>query len=105
MGEKIQNKVNAIEEIKELLANRKDELAKRYGVEEIGIFGSYVHGGQGKSSDVDILVEFRKPIGFFKFLELEGYLGEILGNKVDLVTKEALKPHIGKHIMEEVSYM
>jgi uncharacterized protein len=100
-----QNNANTIKEIKELLAGQKDELAKKYKVKEIGVFGSYVRGEQGRSSDVDILVEFREPVGLFKFMELEEYLGKILRKKVDLVTKEALKPHIGKNIMKEVSYL
>ncbi|HDI23863.1 MAG TPA: nucleotidyltransferase, partial [Thermoplasmatales archaeon] len=50
----------------------------------------------------DILVEFEKPLGFFKFLELEECLSKLIGRKVDLVSKKALKPHIGKHILEEV---
>ena len=94
-----------LKEIKKVLAARKGELAKKYGVKEIGVFGSYVRGEQGERSDVDILVEFREPIGLFKFMELEEYLGYILGRKVDLVTKEALKPYIGKRILEEVSYL
>ena len=48
------------------------------------------------SSDIDILVEFRNPVGFFKFLELEERLSEWLGADVDLVTKGALKPHMGR---------
>jgi len=94
-----------IKEIKKILADNRDELARKYGVKEIGIFGSYVRREQKDRSDVDILVEFCEPIGLFKFMELEEYLGKILGKKVDLVTREALKPHIGKHILEEVSYL
>lgn len=100
-----QKQVATIEEIKEILADHKDDLAKKYGVKEIGIFGSYVRGEQKRSSDVDILVEFSEPIGLFKFLELEEFVGKLLGKKVDLVTRGALKPHIGKHILEEVSYI
>jgi len=54
---------------------------------------------------VDILVEFNKPIGFFKFIELEDYLSNILGQDVDLVSKKALKPRIGKHILEEAVFL
>ena len=55
-----------------------------------------------EDSDIDILVEFEKPIGLFKFLELEEHLSQLLGRKVDLVSKNALKPHIGKYILDEV---
>jgi predicted nucleotidyltransferase len=94
-----------INEIIELLAKRKDELREKYGVVEIGIFGSYVRGEQRKKSDIDLLIEFQRPIGMLKFIEMEDYLGEILGRKVDLVTRGALKPHIGKRILEEVRYL
>jgi len=84
------------------LRDMKDRLAQQYGVKEIGIFGSAVRGEASDQSDVDVLVEFSRPIGFFKFLELEEYLGSRLGRKVDLVSKKALKPRIGAHILEEV---
>lgn len=84
------------------LKRLKPELQARYFVEEIGLFGSVLRGEQKKSSDIDILVEFSKPIGFFKFLELEEYLGTVLGAKVDLVSKKALKPRIGQQILNEV---
>lgn len=90
------------EEILKTLAALKPELQSRYKVKEIGVFGSFVRGEQGEASDVDILVEFEKPIGFFKFLNLEEYLANQLGLKVDLVSKKALKPVIGQHILEEV---
>jgi predicted nucleotidyltransferase len=96
--------MNTIEEIKEILARHKDELRKSYKVKEIGVFGSYVRGQQKEKSDVDILVEFEEVPGLFKFVELENHLADILGIKVDLVMKSALKPVIGKHILREVVY-
>jgi len=92
----------SLDEIKEIIKKHKDELKEKYSVKEIGIFGSFVRGEAKEDSDVDILVEFEKPIGFFKFLELEEYLSNLIGREVDLVSKKALKPHIGKHILEEV---
>ena len=90
------------EEIKSILNEHKKELEEKYGVKEIGIFGSFVRGEVRGGSDIDILVEFERPIGLFKFLELEEYLSALLGVKVDLVSKKALKPHIGEHILKEV---
>ena len=84
------------------LKRLKPELQARYFVKDIGLFGSVLRGEQKVSSDIDILVEFSKPIGFFKFLELEEYLGAVLGAKVDLVSRKALKPRIGKQILNEV---
>ncbi len=91
--------------IRGILGENKKYLQKKYCVRKIGVFGSYVRGEQNKNSDIDILVEFSKPIGFFKFLELEEYLGNLLGIKVDLVSKKALKPRIGEYIMREVIFV
>lgn len=92
-------------EIKKVLKKNETFLKEEFKVKEIGIFGSYVRGEQKKKSDLDILVEFRKPIGLFEFMDMEEYLAKILGIKVDLVSKKALKPRIGKHILEEVIYI
>ena len=56
--------MKALEEIKELIKKNKDKLREQYGLKEIGIFGSYVRGEQGEESDIDILIELEKPIGF-----------------------------------------
>lgn len=77
------------------------EVFKKYKVKKIGLFGSYVRNEQCKNSDVDILVEFSKPVGL-KFFTLENYLSEMLGVKVELVTKGALKPMFRENILKEV---
>ena len=92
------------EEMLEILKREMPKLKKHFKVIKIGMFGSYVRGEQTEKSDADILVEFSDPIGFFKFIELEDYLSEILGVKVDLVTTDALKPLIKPYIMEETIY-
>jgi hypothetical protein len=94
--------MKTFEEIKEILKKQKPFLMERYGVKEIGIFGSHAKGEQKDKSDLDILVEFGKSIGFFEFLELEEYLENTIGVKVELVTKRALKPKIGEYILSEV---
>jgi len=96
--------MKTLEEIKARLEHLKPVLREKFEVETIGIFGSYTRGEQGKKSDVDILVEFSEDaeIGFFRFLDLEEFLSRELGVKVDLVTKDALKPYIGKRILQEV---
>ncbi len=90
-----------LEEIKGMLASRKELLTERYFVKEISIFGSFVREENTASSDIDILVDFYRPISLFSFLDLENYLNELLGIRVDLVSKKSLKPFIGKRIMEE----
>jgi len=77
------------------------ELEKQYNVKTIGLFGSALRGDQSSKSDIDVLVEFHNPVGFFKFLELEEFLSEKLGGKVDLVSKKALKPEIGRILLAE----
>ncbi|MDK2371812.1 MAG: nucleotidyltransferase family protein [Candidatus Korarchaeota archaeon] len=94
--------VRSLDEIRTILKKHESELREKYGVKRIGIFGSIVRGEAGEESDVDILVEFERPIGLLKFLELEEYMSNLIGMKVDLVSKKALKPHIGKYILEEV---
>ncbi len=77
------------------------EISRRFQVKSLLLFGSYVQGRQRKKSDLDILVEFSEPPSFFEFLALERHLSGLLGVKVDLVMKEALKPSIGKHVLAE----
>jgi uncharacterized protein len=93
-----------VDEIKRKLAQCKPELKSGFQVKAIGIFGSYIRNEQNKNSDLDILVEFEEEPGLFKFMELENYLKTILRVKVDLVMKNALKPQIGRHILNEVVY-
>ena len=95
--------MSELEKIKRKLREHKPELKERYNVEEIGIFGSYVHGDQAESSDIDILVEFSEPIGW-KIIDLKEELEKLLDRPVDLVTKDALKPRLKTQIMEDVVY-
>jgi len=91
-----------VEGVKRVFLQHKAELREKFKVKTIGVFGSYVRGEQKRNSDVDVLVEFEEPVGLFEFIKLENYLSDLLGVKVDLVSKKALKPHIGEHIMQEV---
>lgn len=90
-----------LEEIKSILIEQKETLRQNYNIKSISIFGSYAKGKQKPTSDIDILVEFEKPISLLKFIELENYLSNILGIKVDLVVKKALKPHIKEYVLKE----
>jgi len=80
-------------------------LKDKYKIRTLALFGSYVRGAQKKKSDVDILVEFDEPVGLFKFMALERELSAIIGKKVDLVMKTALKPRIGEYILREAIYI
>lgn len=91
-----------IDIVKAKLQEQKPLLAEKFKVKEIGIFGSFVRGEQSEGSEIDILVEFSEPIGFFAFIDLEDHLSEILDAQVDLVSRKALKPNIGKNILREL---
>lgn len=94
-----------LQDIEAKLKENKDLLNKRFNVKEVGIFGSFVRGEQKETSDLDILVEFERSVSLFEIVRLERFLSELLGEKVDLVMKNSLKPRIGKHILREVVYV
>ncbi|NEQ66242.1 MAG: nucleotidyltransferase family protein [Symploca sp. SIO2D2] len=97
--------MKTLEEIKQWLLQHKSLLQEKYQVRELGIFGSYVRKEQTEASDVDILVEFSQTPSLLKFVNLENYLSDNLGIKVDLVHKAGLKPRIGERILAEVVYL
>ena len=73
------------------------------GVKRLGLFGSFVRGQQNAESDVDLLVEFEPSEKTFdNFIQLAFLLEDVLQRRVELVTPEALSPHIGPHILKEV---
>ena len=83
-----------------LLKSHKRQL-KKFGVRSISIFGSIARNQARKRSDVDLLVDFNRPIGLFEFARLKMYLEELLGRKVDLVTPEALRKELREVILKE----
>ena len=95
-------RASSLEEIRDILRKHRAELKKDYRVRKLAVFGSYARGEATSESDLDMLVEFDEPPGFFRFLQLERHLSKLLGVPVELVTVEALKPHIGRHIMQEI---
>lgn len=81
------------------------ELSSRYKVKSLGIFGSYLRGEADEESDIDLLVDLEEDeesLTLLEFIALENRLSDLLGAKVDLVEKSALKPTIGRRILEEV---
>ncbi len=97
--------MQTIEKLKAVLASHKPELQKKYNVREIAIFGSYVRNEQHKKSDIDVLVTFTETIDLFQFVELENYLSDLLGVKVDLVMKDGIKPRLKERILSEAVYV
>jgi predicted nucleotidyltransferase len=95
--------INTLDRTLHTLRTHLPEIRERYGVRALWLFGSYVRGEQGKRSDLDILVELDdRPLSLLKFIELEYYLSDLVGVKVDLVEKETLKPVIGRRILTEI---
>ncbi|MBA7534524.1 hypothetical protein ES705_26772 [subsurface metagenome] len=91
-------------DILEKLRDLKPTLARDFFVKEIGLFGSYSDNEQNEESDIDILVEFEKPIGW-KFFTLEKYLESIFNKKVDLVTRKALKKQLKDTILSQTLFL
>ena len=92
-------------EIVDILRSCKSEMGSRYGVNKVGLFGSFVREQQKKRSDIDILVSFSSEIDLFDFLDLRDFIQARLKNKIDLVMESALKPELGKRILAEVEYV
>ena len=89
----------------QILKHNRNRL-EEFGVEEIGVFGSFASGNQNDESDVDILVNLNKDKKTFRnFLSLNYFLEKLIGKKVDLVTKQSLSPFIGPHILNSVIYV
>ena len=83
-----------------LLKSRRRQL-KKYGIHSLSVFGSVARGEARKNSDVDILVDFEKPVGLFEYARLKMYLEGVLGREVDLVTPEALRTEMREEILRE----
>lgn len=92
------------ETIKQKIALNKEYLRKTYGVEEIGVFGSFARGDATENSDVDISIELNQkiPVGLFEFAGIQFYFEDLLGKKVDLVIKSGIKSLIRDNILSQL---
>jgi len=91
--------------ITDILKKHLPEIKTRFRIKNIGVFGSQIRGEANKKSDIDILVEFENGYKTFdNYMDLKFYLEELLGSKVDLVLKDALKEELKPHILSEVVY-
>jgi len=93
------------DEIIRILRRERSKLREKFFVKTIGLFGSYARGEQTEKSDIDLLVEFEKPVDFFTLFELEEHLSKLLGVKVEIVTPNAIKEEIKPYIMRDVIYV
>lgn len=96
--------MKTLTEIRRILQSQKPYLREKFGVEVIGVFGSYVRNEQHPGSDIDILIELERPphISLLGLVELADYLSDTLGVKADIALKKNLRKRIGRRISEEV---
>ena len=93
------------DQIIQLLKEIKPILERDYNITEVGLFGSYIRGEQNSQSDIDILLDHKSGLTFFKLIDLENFLNNIFNTKVDIAFKKYLKKNIGKNILSEVNYV
>jgi len=91
-------------EIENILKKYRSYLKDNYYVERIGLFGSFSRGEQTPESDIDIIVEFNGSVGW-KFFTLKDFLENILGKKIDLVTKNSIRDEMKAEILDQVIYI
>jgi predicted nucleotidyltransferase len=94
--------LRSLEEIRTELRAMLPELQQRWPLSAIGVFGSYARQSARDDSDLDLLVDFEEPIAFSEILALEDEIGSRLGLKVETVTRAALRPRIGRRILDEL---
>ena len=87
-----------------ILSEHKAELQQKHGVKSIAIFGSTARNEARPDSDVDILVEFERPIGLFELADVRFYLEDELGQPVDLATPGALRSPVRERVYEDLVY-
>ena len=92
------------QQIRQALLAHKAQLFTKYPLSSIALFGSYADGTATANSDIDILVEFNQPVGF-EFIDLAIELEDILQKRVDLVTRQAIKPKLMPFIMSQLQYV
>jgi len=93
------------EQIKIIISRHKRELSRKYAVRQIGLFGSVVTGKATKNSDIDILVDFSKPVSLLKLVRLENYLSDLFKLKVDLVPKQDIRTELRERILSQTLYL
>ena len=86
----------------QILKEKNAELARQFGVKTLALFGSVARNEATATSDVDLLVEFNRPVGYFGLFALQDYLEKLLGCSVDLGTPDSLKPYLKESIMGEL---
>lgn len=89
----------------QLLAQHKQELAQRFGVVRLALFGSVLRDSAKEGSDVDVLVAFDGPATSARYFGVQFYLEDLFGCPVDLVTEKALRPELRPYIEKEAVHV
>ena len=89
------------DEVTRILNEQRSLLARDYGVQSLALFGSVARDQATAQSDIDLLVEFNRPVGFFGLLALQDYLEKLFGCSVDLGTPDGLKPRLRSKVLAE----
>lgn len=87
-----------------ILSANKEVLFHKYPIKELGIFGSVARKEENADSDIDILVEFSEPVGW-EIIDLASELEELLGYKVDLVSKKAVRANLMPFVLKDIVYV
>jgi predicted nucleotidyltransferase len=90
------------EVVLQILKQKNAEMTEQFGVKSLLLFGSVARNEATATSDVDLLVEFNRPVGYFGLFALQDYLEKLLGCSVDLGTPDSLKPYIKEQVMGEL---
>lgn len=93
--------MKTLEKIMKILRKHQKEIQERFYVKEIKLFGSFVRGEQKKTSDIDVLVDFDKPVSLLHIIALENFLSDILGRKVDVIPKKNIRKELKDSILKE----
>jgi predicted nucleotidyltransferase len=96
--------VATLQSIRKILQLHKSRLISTYGLKNIAIFGSYSRNQQNDASDLDILVEFSRPVGI-EFIDLAEELEGLLNIKVDLVSRNGVRPEYFQQIESDLNYV
>ena len=96
--------MNLLEKVKNDLRELKPELSTRFYVDTIGLFGSVLRNDFSENSDIDIIVEFKKPVGV-EFIDLADFLESKFHRRIDLVSKKGVKPNYYAEIKKEIVYV
>jgi predicted nucleotidyltransferase len=93
--------MNQRDQLLAVLRTALPDLRRHWPIQSLAVFGSVARDEARSTSDLDILVQFTRPIALSAFLALEDRLARLTDRRVELVSRAALKPHIGRHVLRE----